>query len=189
MNKKNYVSRSFVFKSCQQEHSDSGVCSQGRVCKERHPQKCRYCSRGKCWRKDTCVYLHKVEDFNKVTDEKESEIEEVYLGNDIDEKEDFNEETDEKESQFEDVYMNNDQDDNDQEHQTTETLTEELNNEITTDEILKMYENVELDIDEDDMISTEDILKMYDNDKSSDNDYSDYSVKKSTRKLKRKETL
>ena len=52
-----------------------------------------------------------------------------------------------------------------------------------------MYENVELYIDEDDMISTEDILKMYDNDKSSHNDYSDYSVKKSTRKSKRKETL
>ena len=44
-----------------------------------------------------------------------------------------------------------------------------------------MYENVELDLDEADQISAEDIIKMYENVESSDNNY---VVKMSTRKFK-----
>ena len=162
------------------EYRDSGGCSQGSVCKERHPQRCKFWSRGNCWRNETCVYLHNVEDLNTESDEKESEPEEVCLTNDHDGNEEFNRESNENESEFEE---NNIQDNNDdQEHQNTEVLNDDV--EITTDEILKMYENVELDLDRNDQISAEDIIKMYETVESSDN-----LVKMSTRKLKQKKTL
>ena len=49
-----------------------------------------------------------------------------------------------------------------------------------------MYKNYKLDLDEADQISAEDIIKMYENVESSDNNY---VVKMLTRKLKQKKTL
>ena len=49
-----------------------------------------------------------------------------------------------------------------------------------------MYENVELVLDRNNQISAEDIIKMYENVESSDNNY---VVKMSTRKLKQKNNL
>ena len=103
----------------------------------------------------------------------------VNRSNDHDENVELNRESNDKESDFEENYSH---DDNvDQEHHNTEVLTDNFG--ITTDEILKMYENVELDLDEAEEISAEDIVKMYENVESSD---TNYAVKMSTRKLKQK---
>ena len=52
---------------------------------------------------------------------------------------------------------------------------------ISTDEIIKMYENVEFDMNKDRQITTDEILKMYDDENSVQNPC---VLKKSTRKLK-----
>ena len=159
------------------EYMESGGCSQGSACKERHPQRCRYWSRENCWRNETCLYLHNLEDFNTESDQKESETEEVCLANDPDGIKEFNGKSNDNESELEENYFQNNNDD--QEQHNIEVRTE-----ITTDEILAMYENVELDLDEADQISAEDIIKMYENEESRD-----IVVKVSTRKLKKKNTL
>ena len=97
------------------------------------------------------------------------------MSNDRDDNLEFNRESRDKKSDFEE---NND-DNDEQEHLDTEVLTDNFG--ITTDEILKMYENVELDLDEADKISAEEIVKMYENE---NDNY--YAVKMSTRKLKKK---
>ena len=67
--------------------------------------------------------------------------------------------------------------------ETDEKIYEHDNNQITTDEILKMYENV-TDIDDDDQITTEEILKMYESESESGVKEID-SVQKTTRKRKK----
>ena len=62
---------------------------------------------------------------------------------------------------------------------------EEFPRNISTDDIIKMYENVEFDMNEDNPISTEEILKMYNNDNINQESH---TVKKSTRKQKQKNT-
>ena len=57
---------------------------------------------------------------------------------------------------------------------------------ITTDEILKMYENVEIDWSNSKQISTDEILKMYESDTEEMEEVENmtYHVKKTTRKPK-----
>ena len=52
---------------------------------------------------------------------------------------------------------------------------------LSTDEIIKMYENVEIDLNNTNQISTDEILKMYENENNAEESW---KVQKSTRKKK-----
>ena len=70
--------------------------------------------------------------------------------------------------------------------ETDEKIYEHDNNQITTDEILKMYENV-TDIDDDDQITTEEILKMYETESESESGERETDcVQKTTRTRKKR---
>jgi hypothetical protein len=157
------------------EHCSTGSCSQERFCPYRHPNKCKFWSSGKCWRESNCVYLHKSEDLGCAEEHEESVVDS------------------DKENEFE----NNDDNDveiveNDDEviddiPEVCDGITEYLKDTskaISTEEIIKMYENVEFDVNDKDQISTDEILKMYDTEESIEN--SSIDIKKSTRKLKNK---
>jgi hypothetical protein len=128
------------------EFETSGRCSQGSRCSLRHPRKCRYWVRGDCWRLESCVYLHKEEDFNKEKEITVDADEEIIDGADMEiDKSDME---DEEKTELD----NSDE----------ETLFENFRTGPTTDEILKMYENVEINTKEGEIeISTEEILKLY----------------------------
>ena len=155
------------------EHKSSGSCPQERICPFRHPNRCNYWSNGFCWRGPDCVYLHNPEDKDSAEiHEHENEQEEMY---DV---------IDEDEEEHESVGTINEHD-----HEMCETveITNENDNfQITTDEILKMYENVaELDdINDDVQITTEEILKMYESESESCARESDF-IQKTTRKRKK----
>ena len=125
------------------EFEHSGRCYQGSRCTLRHPRKCRYWVRGDCWRLDACVYLHKVEDFNKENEQADAETIDVA---DI--------ELDTSSMEYEE---NTELDYSDEEN-----LLEDFGSGPTTDEILQMYENVEINNKEgENQITTEEILKLY----------------------------
>ena len=151
------------------EHKSFGACPQERVCPFRHPNKCKYWSNGFCWRGPDCVYLHNPDDKN--TDELDDHESEQHES----EQHQSDDANDEKECE-------SDQHDYDM-SETDEKIYEHDNNQITTDEILKMYENV-TDIDDDDQITTEEILKIYDSESESGVKEID-SVRKTTRKRKK----
>jgi Ca2+-binding EF-hand superfamily protein len=98
--------------------------------------------RGDCWRLDNCVYLHKVEDFNKQNEqanEKTIDGADIELGTSMEDEE--NTELD---------------------YSDEENLLEDFGSGPTTDEILQMYENVEINNKEGaNQITTEEILKLY----------------------------
>jgi hypothetical protein len=154
-----------------QEYFCTGSCSQGKRCRQRHPQKCRYWMRGHCWRGELCVYLHK----------------------DVDKDEDLRRETNEDEATFEDE--NKDEGSKKETNEDEATSEEEINRnveqssdplddslgELTAEEIIKMYENVEITLDDGDQISTDEILRMY-----AESSEKLCPIKKSTRKIKQK---
>ena len=47
-----------------QEHCSSVSCTNRSTCPFRHPNRCKFWSRGHCWGGQQCVYLHNAEDFN-----------------------------------------------------------------------------------------------------------------------------
>ena len=66
--------------------------------------------------------------------------------------------------------------------------SENFSNSLSTEETIKMYENVELDLNGTDQISTDEILRLYENDTIVENDITvekACSVKKSTRKCRK----
>ena len=138
-----------------QEYLCNGSCSRRNQCSQRHPQSCRYWEQGHCWRGETCAFLHKEKDVACSEDYHEE------LPND---------KIDDKNETQEEVQMDPEEEDTHESENFTHTLT--------TDEIIKMYENVEIDSN-DIRISTDEILKMYENDS---NAKESWNVQKSTRK-------
>ena len=114
---------------------------------------------------DTCVYLHKVEDFNK---ENEQADEETIDGADIEVDTSSMEEEENTELDYSDE----------------ENLLEDLGSGPTTNEILKMYENVEInDKEGENQITTEEILKLYETTETVEEQI---PLKKSSKKTKRR---
>ena len=153
-----------------QEYIYSGTCSQGRQCWQRHPQKCKYWLRGNCWREDACVYLHMEECAEKKDDKNESVENRKKEGTQCLDEEDIDENEKTK--------------DDNQYGDTTNNIIKDL----TTDEILQMYENVEIDLTNSEQISTDEILKMYgfDTDEIEEVANKTCQVRKTTRKPKEK---
>ena len=155
------------------DHCSTGSCSQERVCSYRHPNKCKFWSSGQCWRESNCVYLHRSEDLG--CDEKhEDSIED----SDKEKEFDNNDDTDVEK-------VENDDEKIDDSPEVCDEITDNLEDTskaISTEEIIKMYENVEFDVNKKDQISTDEILAMYDTDEEN----SSIVIKKSTRKLKNK---
>ena len=163
-----------------QEFECSGQCSKGSSCKLRHPQKCRYWLRGDCWRLGTYVYLHKEEDFDKENIQTVDEDEVMTAS------EDDYESKSENENKTDDI-NEEDKTDNINEDDKTDDINEDFRREITTDEILQMYENVELIHKEGEIeLTTDEILKMYETDVV---DYKQPHLKRSSRKSKRKKSV
>ena len=137
----------------------------------RHPRKCRYWTKGVCWRLESCVYLHKEEDFNKENektvdaDEEITEIADKELGK-------SNMEDEEK---------------TELDYSDEENLLEDIGSGPTTDEILLMYENVEINRKEgENEITTDEILKLYEPTESVEEQI---PLKQSSRKTKRKKSV
>ena len=148
-----------------QEYVCNGSCQQRRQCPQRHPQSCKFWEKGNCWRGETCAYLHKEHAVEMDTDHEEVSDEE---------KVDDNDET-QDETQLdpgEDYF-----------HES-----ENFSKPLTTDEILKLYENVELDLNDTNQISTDEILRLIENDTVVENDITvekACNVMKSTRKSRK----
>ena len=172
-----------------QEFECSGQCSQGSSCKLRHPRKCRYWLRGDCWRLENCVYLHNEEDFDKENIQTVDEDEVMTVSDDDyeskseneDKTDDINEEDKTKDINEEDKTNNINEEDK------TNDINEGSRREITTDEILQMYENVEMIHKEgENGLTTDEILEMYATD---DVDDKQPHLKSSSRKSKRKKSV
>ena len=136
---------------------------------------------GKCWRGSSCVYLHKTEHFDSVehedTFEKDSDVEK----DENEEESNFVDRADEK-----DVYKDKNNDDNMHvPYENQEEVQDVSEATISTEEIIKMYENVELAVNDEKQISTDDILRMYDTEKDIENSC---ILQKSTRKIKNKKS-
>ena len=184
-----------------QEHCSSGSCPQERICPYRHPNKCQFWISGNCWRGPSCVYLHKNEDLNCVEldatcenvrdvskdDKKDENNEDGNVEND-DNEDETNDDSDVGKDDNEDennIDIDVDKDANDDAlkvYNRNTNTTEYVAKALSTEEIIKMYENVEFDISKA-TISTDDILKMYDTDKV---DEKSPKLMKSTRKPKNK---
>ena len=130
--------------------------------------------RGHCWRGEQCVYLHK--DVDKDEDLRKETNEEEATSEDEDKDEGSKKETNEDEATSEEEINRNVE-------QSSDPLDDSLG-ELTAEEIIKMYENVEITLDDGDQISTDEILRMYENDESSEKLC---PIKKSTRKIKQEE--
>ena len=46
------------------KHLEGIKCGNNR-CERRHPEHCRYFRKGKCWRNESCVYLHRTQEIRK----------------------------------------------------------------------------------------------------------------------------
>ena len=135
-----------------QQYYEFGVCEEGRGCKERHPNKCKFWLKGDCWRGENCLYLHKEDDFGMEinADDKDINKEPAADGD----------------AKSEEMDINN--------HDSEE-------NEVTTDQILKMYEEEVSNYDENCKKTTVDEV----NDETTDHNNTITSkVKKSTRKIR-----
>ena len=156
-----------------QEFLETGLCPSRKYCPHRHPHQCRYWAKGECWRGETCVFQHKALDLAKENDSDDDDDEDV-------------------------IQMNNEKDDSEYDSQpstdTSKDNADSVHGEdfrtepdygLTTDEILELYENVELDDAE--LISTEDIIKMYETDVEEESDSAKdlYKVKKSSKRKKK----
>ena len=169
-----------------QEHCSSGSCPQERICPYRHPNKCKFWISGNCWRGPSCVYLHNNEDFNCVELDATCEnVSDVSKDNKRDEQNEHGnvEKDDNEDENNDDSEVSNDGNDfakkvHDGNTNTAEYVAEAL----STEEIIKMYENVEFDVSKS-KISTDDILKMYETDLVNEKPS---KPMKSTRKLKNK---
>ena len=115
---------------------------------------------------DTCVYLHKVEDFNKENEQADEETIDVA---------DIELETSSVE----------DEENTELDYSEEENLLEDFGSGPTTDEILQMYENVEIKEGEN-QITTEEILKLYE---TSETVEEQIPLKKSSKKTKRKKSV
>ena len=155
-----------------QEFLDTGVCSSRGV----------YWLDGKCWRKETCVYQHKALDLSdeNVNDDEDLEFKKI--------NDDDNAEDSVIESESEPQHRTDSTNDN-PESLGVESISKKR--ELTTDEILELYENVLINGDE--LISTDDIIKMYETDVEEDESLSNdlEKMKKTSRKKKprKKQTL
>ena len=124
--------------------------------------------RGDCWRLDTCVYLHKVEDFNKE-----------------------NEQADEETIDVADIELDTssmeDEENTELDYSDEQNLLEDFGSGLTTDEILQMYENVEINNKEgENQITTEEILKLYETTETVEEQI---PLKRSSKKTKRKKSV
>jgi hypothetical protein len=70
-----------------------------------------------------------------------------------------------------------------QNNEFEEESDENFSSGLSTDEIIAMYENVDISLDEDDIISVEDIIKIYE---TSDSGVENFPMKKTSRNLKNK---
>ena len=113
---------------------------------------------GHCWRGETCAFLHKEQDVD-MDDEHEE------LPNE--EKDDSNETQEAPQKDPGEDYPEE---------------SEHLTHSLTTDIIIKMYENVEIDVNDRDQISTDEILRMYENDSNVEESC---NFQKSTRNYKK----
>ena len=126
-----------------QEHLSTGACSQWRECRGRHPYECRDWLEGNCWRNDCCDYLHKNENY-------QSDVEEDGTSQNLELSNGDQELTEENDNEGTTL----------QDNEITVELVENDDESISAEEIIKMYENVEMDLDVED-ISVDDIMKMY----------------------------
>ena len=143
---------------------ERGSCSLGNGCTQRHPQRCKYWSRGYYWRGSTCLYLHFKEDFGREKKETRQEI----TDREENEKGDQNLESEDKGGEIVSVKDKEltttvdkhvvDDETVDKNHEF-EVKTDENFSGLSTDEILALYENVE--INEEDLITVEEIMKIY----------------------------
>ena len=83
-------------------------------------------------------------------------------------------------------YDNYDESNDDTTNGNTPDSSEDISEGISTEEIIKMYENVELDTNDTNQISTDEILKMYETEEFIEKSS---SVMKSTRKQRKKKIL
>jgi hypothetical protein len=144
--------------------------SKRRDCPHRHPHQCKYWIEGECWRKESCVYQHKTlelpnENFN---DHANDSVTENIDNADIDQNSFI-----ESESEFQQMDNNDDQ---------VETSRRNPDQKLTTDEILELYENVEMNDNE--TISTDEIIKMYVTDEETSESAKDLKKVKKTSKKK-----
>ena len=118
-----------------------------------NPHVCKYWLEGECWRKETCVYQHKALDLSNenVNDDEDLEFKKI---NDDDNAEDSVIESESEPQHRTDSTNGN--------PESLEVESIGKKRELTTDEILELYEHVELINDE--TISAEDIIKMYETD-------------------------
>ena len=154
------------------EYCENGSCSEGRNCQRRHPQSCKHWARGKCWRGTSCLYLHRNEDFDRESPHEKSDDKIADQTAELDEEQDVDQI--EKSDECPNV---------DQTEELDEEQEEHCSSGLTTDEILAMYENVELNLDDNDIISVEDILKIYDTNETVDESF---PMKKTSRIIGKK---
>ena len=107
-----------------QQYYEFGVCEEGRGCKERHPNKCKFWLKGDCWRGENCLYLHKDDDLGKEMNVDANNINKEPA----DDANTINEEPADDAKNINESDINN--------HDS-----EENEYEVTTDQILKMYED------------------------------------------------
>ena len=141
-----------------QEYVYNGSCPQRNRCQQRHPQSCKFWEQGDCWRGETCAYLHKEKDVDSENDHEEIS----------------DEEKDDATNEIQEATLKGSEENYAQE-------SEDFSHSLSTDEIIKMYENVEIDLNDTNQISTDDILRMLEND---NNVEESCNVQKSTRKNK-----
>ena len=98
---------------------------------------------GNCWRNDCCDYLHKNENY-------QSDVEEDGTSQNLELSNGDQELTEENDNEGTTL----------QDNEITVELMENDDESISAEEIIKMYENVEMDLDDED-ISVDDIMKMY----------------------------
>ena len=121
---------------------------------------------------ETCLYLHKEEDFNTENRKSVHEDEGIIIDVADTEVDKINTEDEEK---------------SEIEHTDEENLLEDSRRGPTTDEILEMYENIEINSKEArNKITTEEILTMY---ATSDQVEEETLLKKTSKKTKRKKSV
>jgi hypothetical protein len=142
----------------------TGTCSWRRSCQKRHPQKCCYWQEGNCWRGSSCVYQHEELDFN--TKKKPANP-------NIDEKEDS--------STNEDENIELTENDEEVDNEIYQHSEDEETSAITTDEILRMYENISDESSDACRPTTEEIISMFENTSDEIIVEGVYKLKKSTK--------
>lgn len=129
-------------KNCR-EHCEGKSCPEGYKCQWRHPYYCQHWQKGNCFHGVDCLYLHgdKPEDKEREYNDNEETHEEI------------SEETSEETS------------DETSDETIDETSDETIDKPLSTEEIIKLYENrTDLDVNMDEQLSVEEIIKIIEND-------------------------